>query len=140
MFGELLRRLLWVPPMAVLVSLITFELIAEGPGSASRAPSRYAHLPRFLNPRPDDAAAQARRALEQLRTRDDDEAARTLERLGGAALPVALPALEGLSPEGRTRVVVALRPVARRMAGPGVVAGHAPGHRPQRHDHARTPL
>ena len=42
-------------------------------------------------------------------------AALELARLGGAALPYVLPALDSLDPDSRVRVALALTPVAERM-------------------------
>jgi peptide/nickel transport system permease protein len=112
MLNDLLRRLLWVPPLALLVSALAFSLVST---SASATAGAYRHLPRFFNTNPQDAPTLALGALARLRTQTDPEATATLVRLGGAALPVVLPALEGLAPDARARVVVALRPAARRM-------------------------
>ncbi|MCU0655697.1 MAG: hypothetical protein MUF64_10550 [Polyangiaceae bacterium] len=112
MLGDLLRRLLWVPPLALLASLLVFSLISPDTSATSAA---FRHLPRFFNGAPEDTVALSTRAVASLRERDDPEAAALLARLGGAAFPVVLPALEGLSPAGRRRVALALRPVASRM-------------------------
>lgn len=112
MLGDLLRRLLWVPPLALLVSALIFFLVSR---EASPTAAAYSHLPRFFNTSPDDAPTLASRALGRLQNGEDPEASASLARLGGAVLPSVLPALEGLPPSARLRVVAALRPVSARM-------------------------
>src|SRR5262245_1983313 len=73
-------------------------------------------LPLFFNPAPGSVERLARRALRNIAAHEQAAAAETeLVQLGGAALPFVLPALDSLSPEGRARVVRALRPVGVRM-------------------------
>jgi hypothetical protein len=114
MLNDLLRRLLWIPSLALLVSAFAFSLVSP---DASPTAGAFRHLPRFLNTSPRDAPALARSAIARLREADDPEAAASLGRLGGAAFSVVLPALQDLPPPARTRVVAALRPVAARVGG-----------------------
>jgi ABC-type dipeptide/oligopeptide/nickel transport system permease component len=110
---SVLRRLLWLGPTLVLITLVTFgALSAALPDEPEADP-----LPLFFNPHP---GAVERLALHALRRVADaaeptPEAEQELARLGGAALPFVLPALDSLSPAGRARVVKALRPVGARM-------------------------
>lgn len=107
---ELLRRLLAIPPAVVFVTLLSFAMLSR------RAPEGpYDHLPRFVNPAPLDVRARVAAALRALAAGPDDVAAAELARLGGAAFPIVLPALDALEPEARARVAVALAPVGRRM-------------------------
>jgi peptide/nickel transport system permease protein len=111
MLGELLRRLLWTAPTALAVSLLLFATLAR----QGLQGDPFAHLPRFLNTQPADVRLRAWRAVDALREGESGSARAELATLGGAALPTVLPALEGLSPLPRSRVVAALRPVAERM-------------------------
>lgn len=134
-----LRRLLWAIPTLFCVSLVVFFLasLSPDPGprtAAERAAllasdgtayetleearrSRFLDLPRFFNARPRDVRTAAAEILVHL-SADDIEAhvaAHELARLGGAALPEVLPQLDRLAPAARSRVAVALLPVAKRM-------------------------
>ena len=108
-----LRRLLWLGPTLLAITLLSFGILS----TALPSEVDVADLPLFFNPEPGAVERLATRALEQIVTSDGQqpEAERTLARLGGAALPYVLPALEAQSPEGRARVVKALRPVGARM-------------------------
>lgn len=98
--------------MALLVSALIFFLVSQ---KSSPSAVTYHHLPRFFNTAPEDAPTLALRSLQKLQVKDDPDAAALLAHLGGAALPSVLPALEGLSPPARFRIVLSLRPVAARM-------------------------
>ena len=117
MLGELLRRLLWIPPTVVAVTLLTFALLASPASRAEDAASgpSFAHLPRFVNLEPEDLRVRAADALGELTRAESPEASAELSRLGGAALPYVIPELEAMAPGPRGRVVVALRPVGDRM-------------------------
>src|SRR5689334_9500181 len=110
---SVLRRLLWLGPTLVLVTLVTFGVfsLALGPDRGASA------LPLFFNPDPGAVERLSMDALHAVASSgaEDSEAARTLARLGGAALPFVLPALDSLDPLARARAVRALRPVGRRM-------------------------
>jgi peptide/nickel transport system permease protein len=110
---SVLRRLLWLGPTLVFVTLVTFGLLS----SVLPVNPEFAALPLFFNPDPGAVERLARNALDRVANAAEPvpEAERTLARLGGAALPFVLPTLDSLSPEGRARVVRALRPVGVRM-------------------------
>ncbi|AUX41063.1 uncharacterized protein SOCE26_024680 [Sorangium cellulosum] len=135
MLRHALRRLLWTLPTLFGVSLLTFlvlsyvpdptddPLLATSLSSAELARlrrERFLDLPRFLNLAPLDVRLRALGAAQALAAGGEGEgaAAAELRRLGGAALPHILPALDGLAPEPRARVAVALAPVAARMGLP----------------------
>ncbi len=79
--------------------------------------ARFLDLPRFLNVAPEDVRSRAAAAVAHVAAADSesDASAGELRRLGGAALPYVLPALEALEPDARRRVAVALVPLAERM-------------------------
>jgi peptide/nickel transport system permease protein len=133
-----LRRVLWSIPTLVATSLFLFLVVttlAPAPiGPAGTAPddegalrveearrSQFFDLPRFVNADPRDVRSNARDALAHLAAdgpgQEDQrkEGARSLQRLGGAALPYVLPLFDSLSPDARGRAAVALAPVAERM-------------------------
>ena len=135
MLGHALRRLLWTLPTLVLVSVVSFLFLSYVPdptddprwaGAQSRQDveearrERFLDLPRFVNLSPRDVTVRAAEALQLVAQGGpgSDIAAENLVRLGGAALPHVLPALDGLAPEPRLRVALALAPLARRMGLP----------------------
>jgi peptide/nickel transport system permease protein len=107
---SVLRRLLWLGPTLVLVTMVTFGALSV----ALPTPPEEHRLPLFFNPDPGAAERLATRAVARVAA-GDAAAERELAVLGGAALPFILPALDSLSPEGRARTVRALRPVGARM-------------------------
>src|SRR5580700_1160646 len=134
-----LRRLLWAIPTLLGVSLVVFFVTSLLPDPASDLPkraaalvatdpdaydaleearrARYLDLPAFFNARPKDVRTGTLVAMKHVAA-DDDEAAlgaHALARMGGAALPFVLPALDDLSPAARARVAVALAPIGLRM-------------------------
>lgn len=126
------RRSLWLVPTLVGVSLITFFFLSYVPdpmldpavaaqlGRARVAElrrERFLDLPRFVNPAPADVEVRAADAVAAIAEggADQDAARVELARLGGAALPHVIPALDELAPEPRARVALALAPIARRM-------------------------
>jgi ABC-type dipeptide/oligopeptide/nickel transport system permease component len=132
MLRHALRRLLWIVPILIGVTLTSFALLsyapdpADDPAVLSSLPeeqatelrrSRFLDLPRFFNDRPVDLAERARGALAKLATGGEGagSAAALLVRLGGAAFPFLLPRLDALEPPARSRVAVALAPIAQRM-------------------------
>jgi peptide/nickel transport system permease protein len=133
-----LRRVLWSIPTLLATSLVLFlvttlapdpvtlgaEVVRSTADSVERARleelrrSQFFDLPRFFNPEPKDVGVYAREALALVASddpRQEEEGARALVHLGGAALPYVLPSLDTLSPEARGRAAVALGPVADRM-------------------------
>jgi ABC-type dipeptide/oligopeptide/nickel transport system permease component len=112
---EALRRLLWLGPTLLVVTIPTFWALARATDRV--APTGGAPLPVFVNLRPQGVRDRAR-AATLLVAQGGAEALRgerTLARLGGAALPHVLPQLDALGPDARGRVAASLSPVARRM-------------------------
>ena len=139
MLRHALRRLLWIVPILIGVTLASFAVLSYLPDPAddpallgtltadqlaSLRRARFLDLPRFFNARPLDVAGRVEQAL--LRIGSDDaraeQASAELVRLGGAALPHLLPRLDALPPASRARVAMALAPVAERM---GIAAQQA---------------
>jgi ABC-type dipeptide/oligopeptide/nickel transport system permease component len=121
-----LRRILWIVPTLVVISIAAFWLLsatlgwtpAAEPGlDPSAARQRLEKLPRFFNAEPENVRDLATEATRRIAAGGPGaRAARgELARLGGAALPHVLPRLDALPPSGRGRVALALAPVARRM-------------------------
>ena len=125
MLRFLFRRLLWVVPAIAVVSLVLFYLLIDTPamqeaggdrGEALRQ-QRLSQLPLFINLTPRDVTSAANAAVDAIVSDDAERNAQgrsTLVRLGGAALPQVIPHLDTLSPNKRTRVALALAPVAVR--------------------------
>jgi peptide/nickel transport system permease protein len=132
MLRHALRRLLWIVPILIGVTLVSFALLSYVPDpsdepaisetrSAEEAMElrreRFLDLPRFVNERPMDIRGKVDHALDLLlRNGTDAERGRELlENLGGAALPYLLPRLDTLESGSRARVAIALAKVAQRM-------------------------
>ena len=113
---ELFRRLLWLIPTLLVVTALAFAVTAS---ALSTSPQ-----PVFFNASPVSVAARSWALAEQVGRGDEDAsaAATKLNALGGAALPHILPKLDGLAPDARGRVAVALWPLAQRMG----LAGELP--------------
>lgn len=114
MLKEALRRLLWLGPTLIVVTVPTFWALSrftEGAAPASIT------LPLFFNERPFGAKERALAALTRVAANGADApaAARELVELGGAALPHVLPQFDALSPDARRRVALVLVPIAQRM-------------------------
>ncbi|MET0414090.1 MAG: hypothetical protein ABW217_22460, partial [Polyangiaceae bacterium] len=109
----LLRRILWLGPTLILVTLLAFGVLASALPEQAGVP----HLPLYLNPTPSGVEQLALHAVARVAQGGEDRElqARELARLGGAALPFVLPALDTLTPEGRARVARALAPLRARM-------------------------
>jgi peptide/nickel transport system permease protein len=133
-----LRRILWIVPTLFVISLGSFWLLSGGAGwQASRVADDdpFEHplfgphrQPRFFNRAPHSVADLARAAMTSIAADDEhaDAAKRELTRLGGAALPWVLPALDTLDPKERARVALALAPLGERMGvGSGEELGSA---------------
>jgi peptide/nickel transport system permease protein len=118
MLKEAWRRLLWLGPTLLLVTIPAFWAVAklEDPALPRRNES-----PLFFNLHPEGAGERAIDAASRVAAGRGSDPARTLAALGGAALPHVLPLLDSLRPEARGRVAVALAPIARRMG-----LGHSP--------------
>lgn len=95
-------------------SLVSFVFLSRL--SDLRAPERSA-LPLLVNPAPRSVESLTRAALARVKEGGADSVAAQAEliRLGGAAFPFVLPALDSLDPSARGRVAGALAPVALRM-------------------------
>jgi peptide/nickel transport system permease protein len=116
------RRLLWVFPSVIGVSLITFYVLSllpvSGATSSDERRRRFDDLPLFFNLDPRDVRARATDAANAVAEAEPGQAAEAeaeLVRLGGAALPVVIPQLDQLAPERRVRLALALAPLADRM-------------------------
>lgn len=132
MLRHALRRLLWIVPILIGVTLASFAVLSYLPDPAddpallgtltaeqlaSLRRARFLDLPRFFNERPLDVAGRVEQALLRIGEGDAraEQARGELVRLGGAALPHLLPRLDALPPASRAKVAVALAPVAERM-------------------------
>jgi ABC-type dipeptide/oligopeptide/nickel transport system permease component len=109
---EAIRRLLWLAPTLVVVTVLAFwaisrALLLDGPEA----------LPLFFNTAPVGVRELAWQAATDVAQGgpQTERAERTLSELGGAALPHVLPRMDSLTPEGRQRVARALAPLAVRM-------------------------
>lgn len=102
--------------VAVSVGLFWACVTYDARTHAVRA-SPFAALPLFFNRRPAGVRELATAAMRSVARGgpQTQPAALELGRLGGAALPYVLPALDSLDPESRVRVALALTPIAQRM-------------------------
>lgn len=113
-----IRRLLGGLLVLVAVSAGVFWAAAtfDARSGAARA-TPFAALPVFFNAHPVGVRERAAGAMRAVagggRAAVAGELA--LARLGGAALPYVLPALDSLEPQSRQRVALALTPIALRM-------------------------
>jgi peptide/nickel transport system permease protein len=131
-----IRRLLWILPTLIGISIVTFLFLSYVPDptadptiAATLSADKIAELrrerdldlPRFFNFSPVGVEERAARAMDAIADSapDADAARRELVHLGGAALPYVLPRLDSFSPERRAKVALALAPVARRMGAIG---------------------
>ncbi|HKO49203.1 MAG TPA: hypothetical protein VJV79_15830 [Polyangiaceae bacterium] len=113
-----IRRLFGIALTLIAVSVGMFWASASysgRPGNRHALP--FAALPVFFNPRPVGVRELSTNALRTIARGGQDAVAAQilLARLGGAALPYVLPALDSLDPRSRERVALALTPVAVRM-------------------------
>jgi peptide/nickel transport system permease protein len=93
-----------------LLSLWALSQLSDELGSA------HGQLPSFFNPAPRSARGLAESSIAAfVRGRDEQRAARELNRLGGAALPHVLSQFDALSPAVRGKLALALSPIAGRM-------------------------
>lgn len=106
---EVGRRTLWFLTVVLALSVVTFAL--------SKAPPLGHDRPKFFNANPKRLNPYAWTLAQSIASRDaaSEEASQELARLGAVALPHVLPKLDSLPPEGRTRVLSALQPIAVRM-------------------------
>ena len=125
-----LRRLLWVFPSVLGVSILAFFVLSllpqpsppdgEAVDAVTARRDHFFDLPLFVNLHAEDVRSRTARAIDLLVESErgsvaEERARQELSRLGGAALPVLLPGLDGLSPEARVRLALALAPLAERM-------------------------
>lgn len=132
MLRHALRRLLWLVPTLVALTLASFALLSFVPDPADDRElvhvlgtekveelrrQRFLDLPRFFNPRPLDVRSRVDDIVASLAIvgPETERAKAELLRLGGAALPLLLPRLDAFEPESRTRIALALAPLAQRM-------------------------
>ncbi len=132
MLPLLLRRLFWTVPTLLLVSLASFLFLSFVPDPtddegvrAGLSPEevrlqrreRFVDLPRFLNVAPLDVKRRALAAVAEVAAggNEAEHGSRELVRLGAAALPHVIPALDAFSPDTRTRIALSLAPIATRM-------------------------
>jgi len=123
---RLLRRLLWVLPSALAITLLLFFALSRVPPERMTPSSphvRYRELPVFFNLRPSDVRTAVRRAMLDLvaapeSSDDEREAGRRLVRIGGAGLPTLMAELDSYAPADRVRLLLSLEPLARRMGLP----------------------
>jgi peptide/nickel transport system permease protein len=113
-----IRRLFGIALTLIAVSVGMFwasASYARRPGNQHA--SLFAAFPVFFNPRPIGVRELSTSALHAIAHGGRPAAAAgiSLARLGGAALPYVLPALDSLDPRSRERVALALTPVAARM-------------------------
>ena len=90
MLKEAVRRLLWLGPTLLVVTLPIFWAIARATDLTARAPS--SPLPLFFNPSPAGVRERALAAVSLVASGGESasDGAETLSRLGGAALPYVL--------------------------------------------------
>lgn len=111
-----LGRLLGVVLTFALVSVLALAALTRLAGALAQSPDPERRLPLFFNPRPSNVHDRAELAMQRVASgQNAADAERELVRLGGAALPHVLPRLDALPPAERTRVALALAPIARRM-------------------------
>jgi len=113
-----LGRLLGIALSLIAVSVGVFWAAATFQARAHPdAAGRFAKLPLFFNAHVTGVRELSLEAMRRVARGGPDAeiASRELVKLGGAALPYVLPALDSLDPESRVRVALALSPIAMRM-------------------------
>ncbi len=125
-----LRRMLWILPSVLGVSLLAFYVLSFLP--RPQVPPSHEHEARDLERRayrqlpvvfksaPQDLTARLKAGLAELATQPAGSqralrAEKEFSRLGGAALPLVLPRLDSFSPALRRRIALSFAPLARRM-------------------------
>lgn len=122
MVGFLLRRALHAVPSLLLFAIFLFVAISlappvESPDAEEHA-RRFWHLPLLVNLQPDDRPRIVERIILRLPGEVGEARERDLYRLsrmGAAALPDIVPALEKVDPTARARIARDLAPIAFRM-------------------------
>jgi ABC-type dipeptide/oligopeptide/nickel transport system permease component len=148
MLAYAIRRVLWAIPTLFGISLVVFLLTTLievpvqteqdrfDPGSVlsqeDRARARFIDLPRFFNPQPQDIRGRTDEIVFHLVADDEqrDLAAARLARIGGAALPFIIPAMDRMPAAAKSRVAVALAPMAVRMGQGDAVSLRDPASAP----------
>lgn len=112
-----IRSALGIALTLVAVSLGLLWASARYSARSGAPESPFAALPLYFNRQPSGVRERAEAAMRAIAQGGPSAApaASELARLGGAALPYVLPALDSLDPDSRTRVALALTPVAERM-------------------------
>jgi ABC-type dipeptide/oligopeptide/nickel transport system permease component len=110
-----LRRVLWIVPSVVVVSMFAFWLLTLDRATQTLTAFESEALPLFFNRDPRDVRDRALDAMARIADGRAGTAESELAALGGAALPHVLPRLDTLAPAARVRVALALAPIARRM-------------------------
>ncbi len=143
MLSVFFRRLLWTVPTLFVVSILTFLVLSFVPPPhdpsttklvrnealiEERRRERFLDLPRFLNLEPVDVRTRADRAMRAIAEGGSgaDAGRAELVRLGGAALPHVVSALETFDTERRALVAVSLAPLAERMRLPNAADARDP--------------
>jgi peptide/nickel transport system permease protein len=109
-----LEKLTFVLLSLAATSLVSFVLLSRVTDArAGRLPSQ----PLLFNPHPNNVRDLTLAAVRDVASAGSgmERGRAQLSRLGGAAIPFVLPALDSLEPVARGRVALALVPVARRM-------------------------
>ena len=120
MLKEAVRRLLWLGPTLLIVTLPIFWAVSRATDRVAAAPT--SGLPLFFNASPEGVRERALAAASLVAMGGSKAAIgeEELVRLGGAAFPYVLPHFDALGPDARGRLALSLVPVARRM---GIAVG-----------------
>ena len=110
-----LRRILWIVPTLVAVSMVLFWFLLRVVGW--QADGHEHSLPLFFNPSPQSITELVAQDVNSIATDapERERAEARLVRLGGAALPHVLPELDAHPTAVRQRLALALNPIADRM-------------------------
>ncbi|MSP25767.1 MAG: ABC transporter permease subunit [Myxococcales bacterium] len=134
MLALIVRRILWAVPCALGIALLAFFALSQLPADSAPATDSERErrgLPMFLNAHPRDLRARVDATTALLLSSsegsvDAEIATTNLVRLGGAALPLVVPAFDALGPVDRTRVATALARLAVRMGLPDAETAREP--------------
>jgi len=129
-----LRRVLWVFPSVIGVSIFAFFVLSLVPSPLERDQQarteqqlqeekrrHFLDLPLFVNLTPADSRSRTMEAVEAVLSGGEQEARRgraELARLGGVALALVLPKFDEYAPDERPRLALAFAPLAIRMGLP----------------------
>ncbi len=122
MLGFLLRRVLHAVPSLLLFAIILFIAISLAPPTESPDAEQYTrrfwHLPLIVNVQPEDRPRIVEQIVQRLPNEIGEARERDMHRLfrmGAAALPDIVPALEKVDGSARARIARDLAPLAFRM-------------------------